>query len=50
MKTVNITLTDKAHTNLKAITEATKKNQSEVVSEILERTDVVRLINEMKKI
>lgn len=48
MKTINITLTDRAHTNLKTITESTKKNQSEIVSEILERTDMVRFIKEMK--
>ena len=48
MKTINITLTDKAHANLKAITEAVKKNQSEIMSEVLERTDVVQFVKEMR--
>lgn len=48
MKTINITLTDKAHANLKAITEAMKMNQSDIVSQVLERTDVVRFIKEMR--
>ena len=37
MKTINIALTDKAHKNLKALTESTGKNQSDVVSELLEK-------------
>lgn len=48
MKTINIALTDLAHANLKAITETTKKNQSDIVSEVLERTDVVRFVREMR--
>lgn len=48
MKTINVTLTDKAHTNLKVITETTKKNQSEILSEVLEHTDVIKFIKEMK--
>lgn len=36
MKTINIALTDKAHSVLKSLTEKKKKNQSDVISEILE--------------
>ena len=36
MKTINIALTDKAHSVLRALTEKNKKNQSDVISEILE--------------
>ena len=49
MKTINLTLSDRAHVNLKSITEATKKNQSEVLTEILERIEVVEFIKEMNK-
>lgn len=49
MKLINIAVSDKAHANLKAITESTNKNQSDIVSEILERTDVVTFIREMKR-
>ncbi len=44
METINIDLTDRAHANLKTITETTKKDQSEIISEILERTDVVYFV------
>lgn len=37
MKSINIALTEKAHAVLKALTEKEKKNQSEVVSELLEQ-------------
>ena len=36
MKTINIALTDKAHAVLKALTEKNKKNQSDVISDLLE--------------
>lgn len=36
MKTINIALTDKAHAVLKTLTEKEKKNQSDIVSELLE--------------
>lgn len=48
MKSINVTLTDKAHANLKVLTEATKKNQHDVVSYILEHVDVDKLIKELK--
>lgn len=37
MKTINIALTEKAHIVLRALTEKQKKNQSDVVSGILEQ-------------
>ena len=37
MKSINIALTEKAHSVLKTLTEKYRKNQSEVVSEILEQ-------------
>ncbi len=49
MKTINIALSERAHLNLKGITELTKKNQSDVVSELLERTDVLKFVKEMNK-
>jgi tRNA A37 threonylcarbamoyladenosine modification protein TsaB len=36
MKTINIALTDKAHSVLKSLTEKNKKNQSDVISDMLE--------------
>lgn len=49
MKGINVTLSDKAHANLKAVTEATKRNQHEVISFILERIKPEKIIEEMQK-
>lgn len=49
MRTINITLTDKAHANLKAATDMMRKNQSEVVSKVFERIDVVNFVRELRK-
>lgn len=40
MKSINVTLTDKAHKNLKALTELSKKNQHDMMSEILENINI----------
>lgn len=37
MKHINVALTDSAYKNLKTITESHDKNQSDIVSEILEK-------------
>ena len=37
MKTINIALTEKAHENLRELCRKEKKNQSDVVSDILEK-------------
>lgn len=39
MKTINVALTEKAHNVLKALTEKEKKNQSDIICEILENYD-----------
>lgn len=49
MKMVNVALTDSAHDNLKALTESTKKNQSDILSFVLERIDVETTITELNK-
>jgi len=40
MKTINIALTDKAHAVLRALTEKNKQNQSDVISDMLEKVKV----------
>lgn len=49
MKTLSIGISDRAHSSLTAITKATKKNQSDVLTEILERIDVLEFVKEMNK-
>lgn len=48
MKTINIALTKEAHNKLKNITESTNKNQSDVMSFILENIDTEKIIKEIK--
>lgn len=40
MKTINIALTDKAHAVLKTLTEKNKKNQSDIISDLLEKVKI----------
>lgn len=47
MKSINVTISDEAHKKLKILTEATKKNQHEIVSAVLERVDL-SLIKELR--
>lgn len=50
MKTINLTLTDKAHANLKTLTEMTKTNQSEMLSVVLEQVDINAILKYAGKI
>lgn len=49
MKSIHATLSDRAHIALKSITQATNKNQSDVLTEILERIEVLEMIKELNK-
>ena len=48
LKGINVTLSEKAHKNLKSITEQTQKNQHEILSLILEKVDTEEVIREKK--